>query len=140
MALVNLSCIILFPADLRYFLRSECFCPFPFCVARGLLCWKVFMRYLRCHISNIKIPSCLVLFDYHFIAFSHENVQWRAYLYYFYNVIMLTLAYTHFYILTVEICGIMYWKTLYDHFWCFRNWIMWVKLNHILPEITGPII
>ena len=27
----------------------------------GLSCWKVFMRYLRCHIFNIKMPSCLVL-------------------------------------------------------------------------------
>ena len=27
----------------------------------GLSGWKVFMRYLRCHIFNIEMPSCLVL-------------------------------------------------------------------------------
>ena len=38
-------------------------------------------------------------------------------------------------ILTVKICGDVYWKTEYVHFWCFQNLIMWEKLNHILLEV-----
>ena len=33
------------------------------CRVWGLSCWKVFMRYLRCQIFNIKMPSCLVLLN-----------------------------------------------------------------------------
>ena len=67
MALVNLSCIILYSADLKPNIFSGMiifFFSFFFIFLYhwwGLSCWKVFMRYLRCHIFNIEMPSCLVL-------------------------------------------------------------------------------